>query len=157
MSQLKLITGVKEYEVANENGKSLGIFRCNPADPNIGVRFQELEDYVLAVSHDYDALENNKDNENNTAFWDAIRDIDQKVKEKLVYSFGQENDFDQLFAGMHVMSLGHNGQPIIFNFLEMIAPVVTKGVADRVKLMDKKVKAAKEKQAVNRAQRRAQK
>lgn len=134
-----------------------GPLQFNPTDPNIGFRYEELVKYVEDISPEYEKKFAQYGNDYKTMFKET-REMDLQLKEKLAYTFGSWNDFDAIFMGLHFMSLGNNGQPILANFLEKINPLITKEISGRAKKLeeaDAEVKAAKTQQAQNRAQRRA--
>ena len=39
--------------------------------------------------------------------------------------FGNRNDFDRILNGMNVLAVASNGKPIITNFLEALAPIIS--------------------------------
>ena len=61
----------------------------------------------------------------------AVKEYDRKVKALLSDVFGKRNDFDRILNGMNVLAVASNGKPIITNFLEALAPIISES-ADRL-------------------------
>ena len=74
--------------------------------------------------------------------------LDREVKERLGTVFGPDNDFEALLGGVNVMAVGHNGERVITNLLNALAPYIEEG-AERH--MRDTAQAAR----LNREQRRA--
>lgn len=155
MDNLNLDLGLKSVKL-HENG---GVLSFNPTDPNIVYRYRELEKLITDLAPIYEEKISKADDDDDARF-DSVRDIDLQIKDKLSYTFGSWNDFDAIFMGTHFMALSNDGNPVIYNFLDRIAPMVSDELKERSKKLDqamKKAEAAKAKQAANRAQRRAMK
>ena len=54
----------------------------------------------------------------------VFRELDQQVKEKLRYVFGEENDFDAIFKGVCAWAPAGNGSYALTNFINAIKPLV---------------------------------
>ena len=71
-----------------------------------------------------------------------------------VINGGPENDFDKLLGGVNVLAMAGNGERVVTNLLNALAPVIEK---EAKKCFDKKVDEAVGKAQGNRAARRAKK
>ena len=74
--------------------------------------------------------------------------MDREIKEKLSGVFGPGNDFDALLGGVNVMAVGNNGQRVITNLLNALAPCIEEGA-------ERHMKDAAQEAKLGRAQRRA--
>ena len=75
------------------------------------------------------------------------------MKSVLAWIFGDHNDFDAIFCGTNIMSVGANGERVITNFIHSIQPILTAGAK---KCASQQVNDALNKARKNRAQRRAE-
>ena len=131
-------SGVKQYEI---NGRAL--MRFNPSDPALYKRFKEMADYLSSLEKE--VAEKSETATNGMDIVGLMAEYDGKVKEKLRYVFGQENDFDKIFDGSNVMALASNGEMIITNFLDGIRPIIESGIKEYAKLEAKKAAAKNKK------------
>lgn len=120
-------SGVKQYEI---NGRA--VLRFNPSDPNLYKRFKEIGDYLVSLEKEVSAK--SKDAASGMDMVELLSEYDGKVKEKLRYVFGQENDFEDIFEGENIMALASNGALIITNFLDAMRPIIEKGIKGYAKL-----------------------
>ena len=145
--------GLQSYKLHEKGGE----ITYNPTDINVVPRFEERIETLEKLSPEYEEIMQTIGDDYDKVFA-ATRDMDLSVKEKLAYTFGHWNDFDSFFMGMHIMSLGKDGTPVLYGFLNMaseqIAPELTERLA-KLEAANKKAEAAKAKQAANREQRRA--
>lgn len=136
MEKLLFDDGILRLDV---NGNGLLCF--NPSDFNLYQRFCEfsrrLPEYEKAYKKEYeDAL---LDGKVETEFEAAERElnrakeIDARIKKELSDVFGAQNDFDKLLGGVNLMSFGKNGQRVITNLLDALAPYIEKGVKSYMK------------------------
>ncbi len=120
MSRLTLNTGVKNYEIEDENGKLLGTISIYPRDFNIGKRAKEVQ---RKIAEYIDAAEQiASDNEDNAI--DRITEIDDKIKEQLNYLFNSDVS-STVFKELHCLNVvADGGKYFIESFLDMIIPVI---------------------------------
>lgn len=152
MKKLSLDTGIQEYQI-NDNG----ILRFNPSDPNVYARFMETQGKIeeLAKKHEEQAKELVSIEDNQTAAGEVIKilkSIDTQIKQHLKYVFGSENDFDKILEGVSLYAVADNGNLVILNLLNLLAPIIQEGCKVYA---DKKAQQAVEQAKLNRAQRRA--
>lgn len=129
MEQQKILfdDGVREYEV---NGN--GILRFHPGDPNLYHRFQQLIREVDAMKEE--ALRRAGSIRDGFSAVELLAEYDGKVKERLSYVFGRENDFDQLLGGVNVMAPAGNGQLVVTNLIRALQPILEEGIKAYAKL-----------------------
>lgn len=129
MEQKKILfdDGVREYEV---NGN--GILRFHPGDPNLYHRFQQLTQDVDAMKEE--ALSRSGSIRDGFSAVELLAEYDGKVKEKLAYVFGGENDFDKLLGGVNVMAPAGNGQLVVTNLIRALHPILEEGIKAYAKL-----------------------
>ena len=118
------------------NGNGLLIF--NPSDLNLYHRFTELPKKMVELENNYKKLAtvisaDASEQDAVTSALGQLRQIDIDVKKELARVFGEQNDFDALFAGINLMSVAKNGERIITNFLNAITPYIEKGVSKYAK------------------------
>lgn len=135
MAKLTLNTGVKTYEIEDENGKSLGEISIYPNDFNIGKRIKEsipkIESYINSAEQIAD--------ENEEEAIDKITDIDNKIKAQLDYLFNADVS-QTVFKGLHCLNVNSgNGKYFIENFLDMIIPVINKELDKSMKASQKRI------------------
>lgn len=148
MDVLNFDLGLKEYEIGG------GVLRFNPSDPNVYARFAEAGKRLSAIEKKLvDKAKEAGDAAPGEVMLELMAEADREVKEALAWIFGVHNDFDAIFCGTNVMSVGANGERTITNFIHTIQPVLEAGAKKCVK---QQVNAALEKHRKNRAQRRAQ-
>lgn len=142
--KLSFDSGIKEYEINS------GVLRFNPSDPNVYGRFLTAAEKIKSVEG---AMISSGSNAKTGE--DVIRmmvEADRKVKDILRDVFGRDNDFDPIFDGVNIMAVASNGERVITNFMEAIAPIVAEGAE---KCAQQKVDAAKKEADLRRAQRGA--
>ena len=152
MKKLTFDSGIREYQI-NDNG----VLRFNPADPNVYARLMEsgekikaVEDRLLAKAKEL--IPEGEEESSGAVVLQLMREADKEIKDVLVYIFGVENNFDEIFAGVNLMAVGDNGERVLTNFLNAMIPIVEKGAK---KCAEQQIKRATEKANGNRAQRRA--
>ena len=147
MEKLIFDNGIKEYEV---NGN--GVLRFNPSDPNLYARFLGANDKIRAIEEEL--LKQGEDGEDNeTAGARVLRQMeaaDKKMKALLSDIFGAGNDFDKILDGVNLLAVASNGERVINNLMDALAPIMSAGAKA---CAGEKVEQAKQ----NRAKRRANK
>lgn len=147
MQKLNVDLGVREYQIGN------GVLRFNPNDLNIYHRFMEagkkIQDVEKKLVKDGEGLRTETAGEQ---VLQLMNRADADVKQILRYVFGSHNDFDTILGGVNVMSVAGNGERVITNLINALAPVLQKGAEA---CAQQQVNAAVGKAQLNRAQRRA--
>lgn len=136
MAKLKLATGVKSYEIEEqETGRILGTIYINTNDMNIGQRAldaqKKIDEYIK--ESESIAVEANTDEE-------AIAQltvIDKQIKEQLDYLFDSPVS-ETVFKGLHCLNL-NKGKYFIESFLDMIMPVINTDLQESIKASEKRI------------------
>lgn len=152
MEKLIFDSGIREYQI-NDNG----VLRFNPADPNVYARLMESCEKIKAVENRLlakgkELIPEGEEESSGAVVLQLMREADKEIKEVLVYIFGVENNFDEIFAGVNLMAVGDNGERVLTNFLDVITPIIEEGAK---KCAELQINRATEKAKGNRAQRRA--
>lgn len=140
------------------NGNGLLCF--NPSDFNVYQRFCALlkelpvleEQYRTEVEQIPEDASEGEIIELAGKELDRAKEIDTAIKQKLSGVFGANNDFDKLLGGVNLMAFGSNGERIITNLLNALAPYLENGVK---KHMQDAAADAVQEAKLSRAQRRA--
>lgn len=135
-----------------------GLLTFNPSDFNIYQRFFQLAKELPELEKKYiseiEEASTGDDPDDTKIFelagreLERAKEIDAGIKRRLGDVFGPGNDFDALLGGVNVMALGSNGERVITNLLNALAPYIETGVNGHVESAASAAKA-------NRAQRRA--
>lgn len=135
-----------------------GLLTFNPSDFNVYERFFQLARELPAIEKKYvseiEEASTGDDPDDTKIFelagreLERAKEIDADIKRRLGDVFGPGNDFDALLGGVNVMALGSNGERVITNLLNALAPYIENGVNNHVESAASAAKA-------NRAQRRA--
>lgn len=97
-----------------------------------------MADYLSSLEKE--VAEKSASAKNGMDMVDLLSEYDSKVKERLRYVFGQENDFEEIFDGCNVMAIASNGEMVITNFLNGIRPIIEDGIKEYAKMEAKKVR-----------------
>lgn len=87
-----------------------GELRFNPADPALYSRLEQLEEKLAGLPTD------------------DPQELDRQAKAVLDWVFGAGNDVDKALGGVSLFAVGANGQPVLLNLLEALAPVLQEGI-----------------------------
>ena len=151
MKKLMIDTGVESFEITE--GKFL---RFNPADINVYNRLINAQDRIVDIERRL--VEEATKIQDTTGAGEAgiklLTEADKDMKDLLGEIFGAENDFEDIFAGVNLLSVAGNDERVITNFLDAITPVLEEGAKRTARKA-----AAQEVNRIrgNRAARRAQK
>lgn len=129
MQNLTIDTGVQEFSV---NGR--GVLRFNPGDPNLYRRFfaaretlAQLDDELRAEAAALDAHTGLDDETRAAEGLRLLARYDSRIKALLTEIFGPGNDFDTLLEGVNLAAAAANGQRVVQNLLEALAPILRQG------------------------------
>ena len=109
-----------------------GILTFNPSDFNVYQRFFGLLKDLPELEKRYAAEVEQPGSEDDSFALagrelDRARELDREIKDKLGAAFGPGNDFDALLGGVNLMAVGNNGQRVITNLLNALAPYIEEG------------------------------
>ena len=152
MEKLIFDSGIREFQI---NGN--GVLRFNPADPNVYARLMESGEKIKSVEEKLlarakELIPEGNEEAGGPVVVQLMTEADKETKKILAYIFGEENDFDAIFAGCSTMAVCSNGERALTNFLNALLPVVQEGAE---KCAKQQIDAATKKAKANRAQRRA--
>ena len=155
MEAFKLNTGIREFKINDR-----GVLRFNPSDPSIYSRFMDAGEKIQALEskmiEDAKKLNTESDDNHGTLVLKMLTDTDREVKKILADVFGNGNDFDEILEGVNLMAVGTNGERIITNFLNAIAPIFQEGIESFVKQStDNAVQQTQQNRAARRAKPKA--
>lgn len=129
MPNLDIDTGIQEFSV---NGR--GVLRFNPGDPNLYHRFfaarGQLADLDRALTADLDAVQGDAAGDEDAragAVLDLLAQYDAKLKGLLGGIFGPGNDFGAALEGVNLAAVSTNGQRVVQNLLDALAPILQQG------------------------------
>ena len=109
-----------------------GILTFNPSDFNVYQRFFGLLKELPELEKRYAAEVEQPGSEDDSFALagrelDRARELDREIKDKLGAAFGPGNDFVALLGGVNLMAVGNNGQRVITNLLNALAPYIEEG------------------------------
>lgn len=118
MSSIKLITGLKTYDIEDENGNIRGQISFNPSDVNFYPRAQKvakhIEDIIDSISHiEGDDVE----------IASIIEDCDNKIKSEINMLFGDDNTSNVVFGSQNCLNV-LNGETFVERFLTAFMPII---------------------------------
>lgn len=143
MKKLTIDTGIQEFEI---NGG--GVLRFNPSDPNVYHRFFALTQEIGRIDEELQQEVAALPEGDGQGGLRALQNADAKAKALLNEVFGLHNDFDRILDGVNVMAVGANGQRVIVNLFEALAPLFEAGAK---RCADAKLAAARKARAQRRA------
>lgn len=136
MASLSFKTGVKNYDIEDENGKLLGTISIYPNDFNLGQRALEGQKKIEELLNEAAKLSENVSEEEAIKL---IADTDTKIKQQLDYIFNS-NVSETVFNGLNCLNVTQNGKYLIENFIDMIMPVITKELNKSIEKSAKNIK-----------------
>lgn len=130
MQKLIFDDGIQEFEV---NGRA--VLRFNPSDVNVYNRFFEVADEIEDMEREYaQSISGQADDIDERGFAKSgntlkrMREFDARVKARLSYIFGEENDFDRILDGVNLFAVGKNGERVATNVLAALQPIIEDGL-----------------------------
>lgn len=117
MEKISFASGIREFSI---NGR--GVLRFHPGDPNVYRRFAEAAEKIRKLEDSLMCRE-----EDRAGVTQILWDADKELKKILRWVFGPENDFDEILGGVNLLAVAENGNLVITNLLEALAPVLTEG------------------------------
>ena len=149
MLKLNFDTGVKKFQINNG-----AVLQFNPSDINVYLRFMEAADKLQAIESSLVKKGEGLDPSNIKDVMRLMGEADAEVKKLLGEIFGAQNDFDKIFDGVNVMAVAPNGERVVTNFIDAIAPIMEEGAKSYAKAKAAGVAGGVK---MNREQRRANK
>lgn len=134
MSRIKLATGIKTYEIENENGEILGVIKFNPSDVNLYKRVEQFEKDAQEIEAELNkCVENNDEDTLKTAMVEADAKFKQSIDDMLGNGtsevvFGKQNVFNTL-----------DGVTFLERFLIAIIPIIKADIEASSKAKEQKI------------------
>lgn len=136
MAKLKLSTGVKSYEIEEqETGRILGTIYINTNDMNIGQRALDAQKKINAYIKESEIIANEAEIDEEAI--EQLTAIDKQIKEQLDYLFNSPVS-ETVFNGLHCLN-PNKGKYFIETFLDMIMPVINADLAESIKASEKRI------------------
>lgn len=123
MESIKISTGLKVYDIEDENGNVRGQISFNPSDMNFYTRANDMVDNMDKWTLELDGLNDSELTEKEIA--DKVKELDAKVKEEINQLFDDENASDVVFGNQNVFNT-LNGVSFVERFLTAFMPIIKK-------------------------------
>lgn len=134
MASFKINTGIKTYDIENENAVVIGQIRINTTDMNMFYRAKETEEKIKKLIEDI--------TENVSTEEDMIKatyECDQKIKEEINKLFDDDNLSQAVFGNQSCLST-LNGVTFVERFLNMVMPTIQEDFKEEMKKSNDRVK-----------------
>lgn len=135
MASIKIATGVKSYDVEDQNGNIRGQISFNPSDVNFINRLISMEDRLNSYLDEYDKLSDkfiqnesieaeDTDNKTNEArrILDEITFYDAKIKQAIDETFDYEVS-DIIFGKESAFNI-FEGKMFVERFIDSVMPII---------------------------------
>lgn len=134
MSSIKINTGVKTYDLEDENGNVLGQIHINPGDLSLYERANKARHNIL----DYVSKLNdiNTDELSDEAMYSMLNDLDVTIRNEIDNLVGAGVS-DMVFKGSCLNTV--NGITAVENFLSAIIPIIQHEVSEEAKKSEKRM------------------
>lgn len=123
MSSIKISTGLKVYDIEDENGNVRGQISFNPSDMNFYTRANDMVDNMDKWTLDLEELNDSELTEKDIA--DKVKELDARVKEEINQLFDDENASAVVFGNQNVFNT-LNGVSFVERFLTAFMPIIQK-------------------------------
>lgn len=133
MASIKISTGLKTYDIEDENGNVRGQISFNPSDINLYPRAQRLLTHFEEYTKEIDALGENVDDEAK-----IITEYDTKLKHELNELFDDENLSSVVFGNQHCLNT-LNGVTFFERFFNAFLPVMERDINAEIKKSQKRI------------------
>lgn len=123
MSSIKISTGLKVYDIEDENGNVRGQISFNPSDMNFYTRANDMVENMDKWTLELEELNDSELTEKEIA--DKVKELDAKVKEEINQLFDDKNASDVVFGNQNVFNT-LNGVSFVERFLTAFMPIIKK-------------------------------
>lgn len=146
MASIKIATGVKTYDVEDQNGNVRGQIKFNPSDINFIKRLTEMEDKLDEYMSKYSELNNDvvsspeSDNVESEAMkaLAALNFYDKQAKKVINETFDDDHLSDVIFGSESCFNI-LNGETFMERFLNGVIPVIKEDVEKATKNINEHV------------------
>ena len=129
MASLQISTGLKVYDIEDENGNVRGKISFNPKDFNF---FSRANTFQEKVSQCLTNVENMEDDMTEEDIIKLLDSYDKTLKEELNKLFDDENASKVVFGNQSCLNM-LNGKSFVERFLEAFLPIITSEFAEMTK------------------------
>lgn len=123
MASIKISTGLKVYDIEDENGNVRGQISFNPSDMNFYTRANDMVDNMDKWTLELEELNDSELTEKDIA--DKVKELDARVKEEINQLFDDENASAVVFGNQNVFNT-LNGVSFVERFLTAFMPIIKK-------------------------------
>jgi predicted PolB exonuclease-like 3'-5' exonuclease len=146
MASIKIATGIKTYDVEDQNGNVRGQIKFNPSDINFIKRLTEMEDKLNEYMSKYSELNNDvisspeSDNVESEAMKSlaALNFYDKQAKKVINETFDDDHLSDVIFGSESCFNI-LNGETFMERFLNGVIPVIKEDVEKATKNINEHV------------------
>ena len=146
MASIKIATGIKTYDVEDQNGNVRGQIKFNPSDINFIKRLTEMEDKLDEYMSKYSELNNEvvSSPESDDVESEAMKALaaldfyDRQAKRVINETFDDEHLSDVIFGSESCFNI-LNGETFVERFLDGVIPVIKADVEKAAKNINDKV------------------
>lgn len=140
MASIKIATGIKTYDIEDQEGNVRGQMKFNPSDVNFIKRLSEMEakidDYLEAYANR--SAELGDDESNMETILNELVDYDRAIKTIINETFEDENLSNVVFGTESCFNI-YNGKTFVERFVEGIVPVIKEDVEKATASIDDKI------------------
>ena len=136
MSVVKIETGVKVYDIADERGVVRGTVSFNPSDINFPIR---AENFIKNVNELIEQAESIPEDLAEEEISKTIEDFDKKIKKEVNVLFDDDNASSVVFGSQNCLNTS-KGITFIERFIEAFMPIIKKEIAEETKKSSERVK-----------------
>lgn len=134
MSSFKINTGIKTYDIENENGEIIGAIRINTTDMNMFHRAKETQKRIKQM---VDEVTKNVTTDDDVI--NATYECDQKIKAEINQLFDDDNLSNVVFGNQSCLNT-LNGITFVERFLDMVMPTIQADFQAEMKKSNDRVK-----------------
>lgn len=129
MSKLKFNSGIKTYEIEEENtGELLCVLKINTTDINMMNKLSVLGDKIQECIPDGSKIESIND----------LVEVDTKIRELIDDAFNEKIS-EKLFKGSSCISPSSDGSTLVERFIEMVSPVIASDFEEAIKKSNERI------------------
>ena len=129
MGKIVVDRGLEQYTIEDKNGTVLGKFEMNPADVELGKRYEHVAE---AVSHIADNVDESKD------IVDIVKEMEEKLNKQIDYLFNS-NVSQSFFSITSPFTVLANGEFFVENVLNAIGKLIEAETGKRFEKVQTKI------------------
>lgn len=125
MASIRIETGLKTYDIENEEGVIIGQISFNPSDVNIIKRADEASKNIENLLNESKNINFDESKSNEEQFLKLLDDINSSIRKEINYIFDNDSVSDIVFGSQNVLN-SLNGKTFVERFLEAFIPIIRK-------------------------------